>query len=258
MAALNPSYDFGLFGLDSFSPLTANEYGAATSFSANDPTSFVNYSLNQLSSLLNPLITPLSLATSQIVPDYSQPQSSLIVPQSPLTFFQTPQSKPYYDPTTGTMVTPGPMTGTPSRSVLLGGQTGGTTVNVYPPLPTNRAAQQVQQGVVAGAAAAQTAAAYTACKTCLDAKAAAEQMGAKYPYDCSTVCGTVAGNTPLGQNPASKVDCSNPTLWQIITFQCSVTDNPAIKKTLQQAAVFFLAVVVIILLLLFVRRGRED
>lgn len=50
----NPSYDFRLFDIGWVSPLQANEFGAASSFSASDPTSFVDYSLNQLYGLLNP------------------------------------------------------------------------------------------------------------------------------------------------------------------------------------------------------------
>jgi hypothetical protein len=54
MLEWNPSYDFRLFDIGWASPLQANEYGAATSFRANDPTSFVDFSLNQLAGLLNP------------------------------------------------------------------------------------------------------------------------------------------------------------------------------------------------------------
>jgi hypothetical protein len=50
----NPSYDFRLFDIGWVSPLQANEFGAATSFRASDPTSFVDYSLNQLAGLLDP------------------------------------------------------------------------------------------------------------------------------------------------------------------------------------------------------------
>lgn len=49
-----PSYDFGLFEIPYFSELQANEYGAATRFNANTPTSFVDYSLNQLIGLTQP------------------------------------------------------------------------------------------------------------------------------------------------------------------------------------------------------------
>ena len=54
MLGVNPSYDFRLFDIGWASPLQANEFGAATSFRANDPTSFVDFSLNQLAGLLNP------------------------------------------------------------------------------------------------------------------------------------------------------------------------------------------------------------
>jgi hypothetical protein len=50
----NPSYDFRLFDIGWISPLQANEYGAATSFRASDPTTFVDQSINLLSGLLNP------------------------------------------------------------------------------------------------------------------------------------------------------------------------------------------------------------
>jgi hypothetical protein len=50
----NPSYDFRLFDIGWISPLQANEFGAATSFRASDPTTFVDQSLNLLSGLLNP------------------------------------------------------------------------------------------------------------------------------------------------------------------------------------------------------------
>lgn len=49
-----PSYDFGLFDIQQFSPLQAQEFGADTYFSANTPLSYVNYALNQLMSLTNP------------------------------------------------------------------------------------------------------------------------------------------------------------------------------------------------------------
>jgi hypothetical protein len=52
--AWNPSYDFRLFDVGWISPLQANEYGAATSFRASDPTAFVDQSINLLSGLLNP------------------------------------------------------------------------------------------------------------------------------------------------------------------------------------------------------------
>lgn len=48
-----PSFDFRIFDLPLFSPLQAGEFGAATSFSANTPTSFIDYSINQLSGLRN-------------------------------------------------------------------------------------------------------------------------------------------------------------------------------------------------------------
>jgi len=54
MQGWNPSYDFRLFDVGWASPLQANEFGAATSFRASDPTAFVDYSLNQLAGLLNP------------------------------------------------------------------------------------------------------------------------------------------------------------------------------------------------------------
>ena len=54
MLGVNPSYDFRLFDVGWVSPLQANEFGAATSFRASDPTSFVDFSLNQLAGLLNP------------------------------------------------------------------------------------------------------------------------------------------------------------------------------------------------------------
>jgi hypothetical protein len=54
MLGANPSYDFRLFDIGWMSPLQANEFGAATSFRASDPTSFVDFSLNQLAGLLNP------------------------------------------------------------------------------------------------------------------------------------------------------------------------------------------------------------
>lgn len=54
MLPVNPSYDFRLFDVGWMSPLQANEFGAATSFRASDPTSFVDFSLNQLAGLLNP------------------------------------------------------------------------------------------------------------------------------------------------------------------------------------------------------------
>jgi hypothetical protein len=50
----NPSYDFRLFDVGWISPLQANEFGAATSFRASDPTTFVDQSINLLSGLLNP------------------------------------------------------------------------------------------------------------------------------------------------------------------------------------------------------------
>lgn len=53
MQGWNPSYDFRLFDVGWASPLQAGEFGAATSFRASDPTSFVDFSLNQLSGLLN-------------------------------------------------------------------------------------------------------------------------------------------------------------------------------------------------------------
>lgn len=53
MLGANPSYDFRLFDIGWMSPLQANEFGAATSFRASDPTSFVDFSLNQLAGLLN-------------------------------------------------------------------------------------------------------------------------------------------------------------------------------------------------------------
>ncbi|HEY7160207.1 MAG TPA: hypothetical protein VH815_03065 [Acidobacteriota bacterium] len=49
-----PSYDFRIFDLPMFSPLQAQEFGAATSFSANTPTSYIDNSLNQFAALLNP------------------------------------------------------------------------------------------------------------------------------------------------------------------------------------------------------------
>jgi hypothetical protein len=49
-----PSWDFRIFDLPMFSPLQAQEFGAATSFNANTPTSYIDYSLNQFSGLLNP------------------------------------------------------------------------------------------------------------------------------------------------------------------------------------------------------------
>src|SRR5262245_33143086 len=49
-----PSYDFRIFDLPLYSPLQAQEFGAATSFSANTPTSYIDYSINQLASLSNP------------------------------------------------------------------------------------------------------------------------------------------------------------------------------------------------------------
>src|SRR5262245_39653048 len=54
MLEMQPSYDFRLFDIGWVSPLQANEFGAATSFRASDPTSFVDFSLNQLAGLLNP------------------------------------------------------------------------------------------------------------------------------------------------------------------------------------------------------------
>jgi hypothetical protein len=108
--ALTPSYDFSLFDLPSFNPLTAEEFGVSTSFNAADPTQWVDNSLNTLSSYLQPF-NPLPYLSNQF--PYISPD--LITPQAPQTFFQTPM-------------------GTPSRSVLLGGgQTAGTaptTVNV--------------------------------------------------------------------------------------------------------------------------------
>lgn len=54
MREWNPSYDFRLFDIGWASPLQANEFGAATSFRASDPTAFVDRSLNQLRGLLDP------------------------------------------------------------------------------------------------------------------------------------------------------------------------------------------------------------
>jgi hypothetical protein len=48
-----PSYDFRIFDLPQFSPLSAQEFGADTMFSAATPTSFIDYSINQLSGLFN-------------------------------------------------------------------------------------------------------------------------------------------------------------------------------------------------------------
>lgn len=49
-----PSWDFRIFDLPMFSPLQAQEFGAATSFSANTPTSYIDQSLNSFAALLNP------------------------------------------------------------------------------------------------------------------------------------------------------------------------------------------------------------
>lgn len=78
-----PSYDFGLFDIDAFSELQANEYGAMTRFSANTPTSYVDFSLNQLYNLLNP---------SNPNPYISRmPQTTSIIPQELQQFFQQRQ-----------------------------------------------------------------------------------------------------------------------------------------------------------------------
>lgn len=71
-----PSYDFGLFEIPYFSELQANEYGIATRFQANTPTSYVDFSLNQLYNLMNPANPNPYLArrpnTAQIIPDELQ------------------------------------------------------------------------------------------------------------------------------------------------------------------------------------------
>lgn len=66
-----PSYDFGLFDIDAFSELQAQEFGAMTRFSANTPVSYVDFSLNQLYGLLdrsNPFPYISRQPTEQIIP----------------------------------------------------------------------------------------------------------------------------------------------------------------------------------------------
>lgn len=51
---LLPSYDFGLFDIQEFSPLQMQEFGAQSSFSASDPVGYVDFSINQLRNIVNP------------------------------------------------------------------------------------------------------------------------------------------------------------------------------------------------------------
>lgn len=79
---LIPSYDFGLFEVQNFSPLQAQEFGADTYFSANTPVSYVNYALNQLQGLTDPS-NPLpytSRSTLRVAPP--------IIPDELRQFFQ--------------------------------------------------------------------------------------------------------------------------------------------------------------------------
>jgi hypothetical protein len=230
---LTPSYDFNLFGLDNFSPLTAGEFGAGTSFSANDPVSFVNYSLNQLASSLQPY-NPLPYLSAQVSPNLYG-GSGLIIPQSPLDFFQG---------------------GTPSRSVMIqrpttpttgGGQT--TNVNIYQPSPATAA----QQGAVDTAKGVYDAA--TAQFRCNQCKAL-NAMGGQQ-QDCTPYCGAGAGAgagtaTDQTKKPAAPYDCKDGfSFWHPIdSFKCLFPN----MEDLGKAATLLIAVVVIILLILFVRR----
>jgi hypothetical protein len=73
-----PSYDFGIFDIDAFSELQANEYGAMTRFSGNTPVSYVDFSLNQLYGLLNP---------SNPYPYISRQPTQTIIPRELQDFF---------------------------------------------------------------------------------------------------------------------------------------------------------------------------
>jgi hypothetical protein len=168
---LTPSYDFNLFGLDQFSPLMANEFGAGTSFSAADPASYVDYSLNQLQGLLQPF-NPL--------PYIQQQFPSLITPQSPFSFFQMPSRgalinpPQIFDPTTGKMI-PAPAPGGPT-----------TTVNVYTP----------QQAPAAAGGGGQ---AQTVCVDSHGNPVAAGTPGAECGYTAKYVCTDANGNqVPVG------------------------------------------------------------
>jgi hypothetical protein len=249
---LTPSYDFNLFNLDQFSPLLANELGAGTSFSAADPTSYVDYSLNQLSGLLQPY-NPLPYLSNQVPIAFApSPGGSglinptLITPQAPQSFFQTP-----------------------SRSVLLGG--GSTTVNVNP--PTGGQGQVVinPSGVPTTIYGPNT----TMCKLCQQGQAAAAAIGLS-PQDCTFACGTggatagAAATASAAQsaackacqdakaaNPKASIDCGSYCSGAGAGDQGSNPLDPfGIQKFFDNlptgAPMLILAVVVIILLLLFV------
>jgi hypothetical protein len=69
--ALIPNFDFNLFSTSAFSPLTAEEYGAGTSFSANTPAPWTDFSLGQLVGLTNPGTTYNPIFTQ--IPGYNVP-----------------------------------------------------------------------------------------------------------------------------------------------------------------------------------------
>lgn len=84
--AINPSYDFNLFDVPTFSPLYANELGASTSFSANDPAPYVDFSLGQLIGTIQPnnsLPYPQTQFPAVMSPYPTQPFFSTTPPQSP-------------------------------------------------------------------------------------------------------------------------------------------------------------------------------
>jgi hypothetical protein len=219
--ALTPSYDFSLFDLPSFNPLTAEEFGASTSFSAADPTQWVDNSLNTLSSYLQPF-NPLPYLSNQfpyITPD-------LITPQAPQTFFQTPM-------------------GTPSRSVLLGGQTGsGTTVNVNVPGSMAQAQAAVDKAKTEAQAALQYA--QGACARCQAFNA--QTSGQK--ADCTAACAGIGSasidNQASGNNPVNFLDSIG--LKSLSDWLSNLPPNTGL---------LLLGVAVIILILLFVRRKNE-
>lgn len=96
LSTYQPSFDFELFSLPSFSELYANEFGATTSFNANTPTGFTDYSLSRL---LGALQTPNQNSFERAYfPNNSDMDLSTL-----LNFFQG-QSKGYYDPTKSSTV----------------------------------------------------------------------------------------------------------------------------------------------------------
>lgn len=85
--AINPSYDFALFDVPSFSPLLANELGASTSFSAHTPTWYTDFSLGQLIGLTQPNNSlpypqqqfPAIMSPYEFQPFFQQPQGGVTV-----------------------------------------------------------------------------------------------------------------------------------------------------------------------------------